>query len=202
MTASSGDTPNPLTQRKDALRRQLRRLRKAVAPRQARRAATSAARRLCSHPRLRRARHIAVYLSYRSELDTACLIETLLRQGKFLYVPRIKSGHRMHFVALAAGTPLRANRLGIREPTRSFRGKRAGQMDVIILPLLGFDDDGHRLGNGGGYYDRALAAQRPFRKPLRVGYGYALQRVPEIPVEPWDIRLHAVATERGVHPLR
>ncbi len=68
----------------------------------------------------------------------------------------------------------------------------------MVLPVLGFDAQGRRLGNGGGYYDRALAAPRAARRPLLLGYAYAVQEVPEIPAEPWDVKLDAVVTERGL----
>jgi len=73
---------------------------------------------------------------------------------------------------------------------------RASHMDVLLLPLLGFDSQGTRLGQGGGYYDRALSHCR-FR-PYRIGLGYAAQQVQTLPHEPWDQRLDAVITERGL----
>ena len=73
---------------------------------------------------------------------------------------------------------------------------------VVLLPLLGFDAAGRRLGNGGGYYDRALAGVRPGGRPLLLGYAYAAQELTEVPAEPWDVRLDAVVTERGLRRLR
>ena len=73
---------------------------------------------------------------------------------------------------------------------------RASAMDVVMLPLLGFDRLGTRLGQGGGYYDRVLSRCR-FR-PWRIGLGYVAQQVEALPREPWDQRLHAVLTERGL----
>ncbi len=200
MTTQAGDTPSYTpSQRKSALRRELRRKRNNVTLEDAREAALAAACHLAGSTWLRRAKHIAVYLNYGSELGTAPLIDVLLREGKTVYVPRIRSERRMCFVQLKGDTPLRLNMLGIQEPAGRLCSRRVKQFDVIVVPLLGFDSTGQRLGNGGGYYDRALAAPRPFRKPLLVGYGYELQRIAVIPSEPWDIRLNGMATEAGIY---
>ncbi|TXH03953.1 MAG: 5-formyltetrahydrofolate cyclo-ligase [Nevskiaceae bacterium] len=182
------------------MRRDLRRRRNAITPEDARKAALLAACHLAGSAWLRRAQHVAVYLDYGAELGTAPLIDALLRLGKHVYVPRIAvATRRMRFLRLTAETPLRTNAYGIAEPVGRPRERRARQMDVIVLPLLGFDGRGQRLGTGGGYYDRALAAPRPFRRPRLIGYGYALQQVDAVPAEPWDIRLDAAATESGLY---
>lgn len=200
MTTLAGGTPSfTPSQRKATLRRDLRKKRSSISPEDAREAALAAACHLVGSVWLRRAQHIAVYLNYGSELGTAPLIDVLLREGKNVYVPRIGTERRMRFVELKADTPLRLNMLDIKEPAGRLRSRRVKQFDVIVVPLLGFDSTGQRLGNGGGYYDRALAAPRPFRKPLLVGYGYEIQRTAAIPSEPWDIRLNAVATEVGLY---
>lgn len=183
---------------KVALRQQLRQSRAAMDARAALHAAEHAARQLAGTPWIRRARHVAVYLDHGSELPTSPLIEYLLGSGKKIYAPRIGADQRMRFLQLAEYTPLRLNRYGITEPAGSCPARRLRHMDVVILPLLGFDRRGTRLGSGGGYYDRALAFPRAFRKPLLIGYGYACQNIESIPREPWDIRLDAVATEQGI----
>ena len=200
MTTLAGGTPSYTpSQRKSALRRDLRRKRSQISSEDARQAALLAACHLVGSAWLRRAKDVAVYLNYGSELGTEPLIDTLLREGKNVYVPRIGAERRMRFVQLKADTPLRLNMLGINEPAGRLRTRRVKQFDVIVVPLLGFDSTGQRLGNGGGYYDRALAAPRPFRKPLLVGYGYEIQHAATIPSEPWDIHLNAVATEVGLY---
>ncbi|MGH8446644.1 MAG: 5-formyltetrahydrofolate cyclo-ligase, partial [Solimonas sp.] len=71
-------------------------------------------------------------------------------------------------------------------------------LDAILLPLLGFDAHGNRLGTGGGYYDRWLARPRVAQRPRYLGYAYALQQIERVPREPWDVRLDAVITENKV----
>lgn len=182
---------------KPELRKQLRKLRAAVSPRERRAAAVLAAAHFAALPVSRRARRVALYLEYASELGTRPLLDWLWTHGVETYVPRLRAG-AMHFVRMLPGTPLRAGAFGIPEPSgRLVRGSLR-RMDIILLPLTGFDARGHRLGTGGGYYDRALAAPRPARKPLLIGYAYALQQVQAVPVEAWDVRLDAVVTEQGV----
>ena len=100
----------------------------------------------------------------------------------------------MVFVALKRGVALRRNRFGIAEPVTS---QRAPQLDAIVLPLLGFDRSGQRLGQGGGYYDRALTQPRTCRRLLRLGYAYALQEIAAVPTGVHDARMDVVITERG-----
>lgn len=199
MTAQVGGTaPNSsiAVDDKSSLRRILRRQRAALAPRQRRekaeRCATHALRALSA----RKVRKVAAYLEYRSELSTQPLIRGLLDRGVRVYVPRLV-GASMRMIELRSNMRLRRNRHGIAEPCG--RGHaRPRQLDAILLPLTGFDLHGHRLGTGGGYYDRYLAGLSGLRKPWRLGYAYALQQCVALPADPWDVHLHAVCTERGL----
>lgn len=178
MTAQAGDTLITAA-RKQALRAELRRRRTALSlaykRRSARRVAAQARRLIVS----KHARHVAIYLTIGSELDTAPLRMTL-RHGRLrIYLPRL-CGARMAFV-----------------PRR-----HAKTMDIIFLPLLGFDAHGTRLGQGGGHYDRALAFRRCGRRPLRVGLAYAAQQVDTLPRDAHDVPLDAVITERGLWNFR
>lgn len=197
MTAPTGDTSSSKTQ----LRREFRRLRAALPPPQRRHAAQQAARRLARHPLFRRARHIALYLAHGSELDTTPLMQLCHEAGKSVYVPRIATGFRMRFEPLPPRAALRCNRLGIREPARRSAPRALRDMDLVILPLVAFDAQGHRLGAGGGYYDRALAS-RGGAGPCLVGYAYALQQAAQLPVDPWDRQLDAVVTEHAFLSFR
>ncbi|MDP3859287.1 MAG: 5-formyltetrahydrofolate cyclo-ligase [Stagnimonas sp.] len=186
----------PIPSAKAELRRRLRAQRRALSTRQRRQAARRLLRQFLRWREFRRARHVALYLSMASELDTSLLRHALARRGLRLYAPRIHRRLGLRFV------PLRPSRLprhaqGMRQPppgpARSLR-----QLDLLLLPLLGFDDQGQRLGQGGGYYDRALAGLKRARRPRRIGLAYACQQVERLPVEPHDRPLHAVLTERGL----
>ncbi len=96
------------------------------------------------------------------------------------------------------------NRFGIPEPDTRHGAHRARRqatwtLDVILLPLVGFDDDGQRIGMGGGFYDRTLAfTQRPGPRPRLIGLAHDCQRVTRLPVAPWDVPLDAIVSDRRI----
>lgn len=121
------------------------------------------------------------------------------RRGSRVYLPRIVNylTQRMEFVP-DHGARLRPNRFRIGEPAHSSRiGARA--LSVVLLPLVGFDSEGHRLGSGAGYYDRLLAFRRhTLGTPLLVGIAFECQRCPRLDPAPHDVPLDAVVTEAGI----
>jgi 5-formyltetrahydrofolate cyclo-ligase len=143
---------------------------------------------------------IAVYAALAFELDSAPLIALARSRGCRLFLPRIDRRRRsraMRFVEL--GGSLRENRLGIGEPA-GFTTIGARWLDLVFLPLVGFDRCGLRLGAGGGFYDRAFAfrqLRRVWHKPLLVGFGYAFQQVERLAAAPHDVLMDAVATDEG-----
>lgn len=205
VTASAGGTISsldlrPHTAAKSELRRTLRRLRCNLSRAVRGGCARQAARRLLRSRRLLQARHIAVYLSVGCELSTVPLIAALRRRRWTLWVPAVGREGRMWFVRLGSGRRLRRDRSGMPAPAHARVRRSARRLALIVMPVLGFDCAGHRLGSGRGYYDRALAGCAPGR-PWRLGYAYAAQEVAGIPADPWDITLDAVATERGMRQL-
>ena len=197
MTAQAGDTfPLSIAAQKSALRRVLRARRSRIPRADRRKAARRAARALLKRlpPRCR----IAIYLSVHSELSTQPLRSALLRAGHRVSVPVTLRDWQMRFLPFDARTAIRANGpLRLPEPVARRPMQRARHLDVILVPLLGFDASGGRLGNGGGYYDRALAHPRIGGRPQRIGYAYAAQAVDALPMDAFDVRLDAVVTERG-----
>lgn len=188
-----------------ALRRQLRACRRALAPQQQRQAARDLYRRLAQHPLFRRARHIALYLPNDGEIDPHLLCRAAWRRGKRVYLPLLAAWPRTHMVfqRIDADEPLRRNRFRIPEPRPCpARQRRPWALDLLLLPLVGFDAGGGRLGMGGGFYDRALAYRlrhRNWQKPVLLGLAHACQQVDRLPLESWDVPLHATVTDRGWH---
>jgi 5-formyltetrahydrofolate cyclo-ligase len=198
LTAQVGDTTSSLAARKRALRQQLRQRRAVIPPALRQRAARAAARHLARACRRWQVRHVALYLGIAEEIDTRPLIGAIAAlPGMRLYAPRLGPDRQLRFTRLAP--PLLRNRYGIEEPAVL---RRPAHLDLIVLPLVGFDASGARLGMGGGYYDRLLARPRAYRRPLRVGLAFAAQEVRAVPAGPHDARLDAVVTERGLRRCR
>lgn len=195
MTAQAGDTPDSQRAR---LRRQARAARRELSPAEKRAASESAARSAIRLIRLRQARRVAAYIHHASELSTAPLLCAAAREDVSMHLPVIASDGRMLFRHWLGG-PLRAGAYGIPRPADGpavFRGA----LDIVFLPLVGFDAFGTRLGAGGGYYDRWLAGRRG-RRPLLCGYAFGVQEFPELPRAAWDVPIDAVITERGFRRL-
>lgn len=188
-----------------ATRRKLRELRKALAPGQredAERAITAALRRMRI---IRRGASVAVYLAMPGEVRLSAAMDVARRSGCDLFVPRVTSRRRgtMVFVPLHPDAELRRNAYGIAEPVSTARHRlKPLTLDVILVPVVGFDRDGNRLGMGAGYYDRALRhlreRERRWRRPRLVGLAFACQEVERIVPSPWDVPLDVVVTEREV----
>jgi len=139
---------------------------------------------------------VAVYRAIGSELDVDALSRALIEAGRELCLPVvIERDAPMVFRRWSPGEPLELDEAGVPAP---FPLAAVVEPDLILTPLLAFDDRGGRLGQGGGYYDRTFAA-RP--GVARIGFAYAGQRVDHLPVEPHDIRLHGVLTETGYRPF-
>jgi len=144
---------------------------------------------------------IALYAALPWELDAAPLVALAASRGCRIYLPCIDRRHtsrRMRFVQMCG--PWRHNRLGIAEPAA---GATLGArwLDLVFLPLVGFDRQGVRLGTGGGYYDRAFAFRmwrRAWHAPRLVGLAYAFQELDSIAAAAHDVRMDAVVTEQGI----
>jgi 5-formyltetrahydrofolate cyclo-ligase len=144
---------------------------------------------------------IALYAALPWELDTAPLIALAESRGCRIYLPRIdrrRAARGMRFVPMSGRR--RRNRLGIEEPEGAAT-LGARWLDVVFLPLVGFDGRGVRLGTGGGYYDRAFAFRHwrsVWHAPRLVGLAYAFQQLESITPATHDVRMDAVVTEEGI----
>ena len=186
-----------------ALRRKLRQTRRQLSPAQQRHAARRLYRQLSPHPLFRRARHIALYLPNDGEIDPRLLLRAAQRRGKATYLPVLNPWPRtrMVFQRIEPGERLRRNRFGIFEPViRTARQRRVWALDLLLMPLVGFDGNGGRLGMGGGFYDRSLAyraRRKKSHKPTLLGLAHECQRVDRLPLESWDVPLLGTVTDRG-----
>jgi len=191
-----------------ALRRQLRQARRNLSPTEQRLAARALYRQLAQHPLFRRARSIALYLPNDGEIDPGLLLQEAWRRGKSVYIPRLARWPSTHmlFQRISPGETLKPNRFRIAEPTANRARQRSCRtLDLIFLPLVGFDEFGGRLGMGGGFYDRSLASllrRKDWRTPLLIGLAHECQKVDRLAVSRLDVPLAACVTDRRWYRAR
>ncbi|MFT4182819.1 MAG: 5-formyltetrahydrofolate cyclo-ligase [Rhizobium sp.] len=140
---------------------------------------------------------VSGFLPIRSEVDIRPLMARLRERGARLCVPVILDKLTIVFRELVPGAPLLSSGFGTAGP-----GPEAAVLDpsVMLVPLSAFDNTGHRIGYGAGYYDRAI--DRLHKKglyPRLIGIAFDCQEVPSVPAEPHDVRLDAILTESGLN---
>ena len=148
-------------------------------------------------PAIAEARRVAAYRAVRGEVPLDELLDGE-RRGVFT-LPRAV-GVDLEFVAWREGQSFAPGSFGIPEPAGGDVVALADH-DAVLVPLTAFDKRCNRLGQGGGFYDRALAALPSgpgTSRPVTIGVAHWFQRVDEIPVDPWDVPLDAIATDRDI----
>jgi 5-formyltetrahydrofolate cyclo-ligase len=189
------DTP-ALKQDRSGIRREMRRLRRSLAPELRASAERAICRRIQNLGAYKQARSIAVFLAFDGEPSLARFIEAAARQGKRVYAPVLLK-HSMFFAPIAGAARMSRNLFGIEEPAVGGLID-ARSLDLVLTPLVAFDRRGVRLGVGRGYYDRAfrfLRHRRRWARPKLLGVAYSFQLVDEIEMQPWDIPLWGAVTE-------
>lgn len=178
------------------IRQTIRQRRRALTDAEQHLFAEQAALRTLAYPQVKEANSVAVFLSFDGELDTRPLIQTLWQAGKAVYLPVLHpfSKGSLLFLRYDQNSHLVINRLKILEPKLDVRHIiPLDNLDVLITPLVAFDEQGQRLGMGGGFYDRTLQNWRQHGL-WPVGLAHDCQLVHALPAEEWDIPLPAVIT--------
>ncbi len=160
-----------------------------------------AAKAVAALPAFKAGNRVALYLPFDRETDTAALIASARRRGVRLFVPVIvdRRRGRIRFFPLDAAT--RRGVFGIAVPKSLGRPVSPRWLNLIVVPLVGVDSRGRRLGMGGGFYDRALEFRRGRRHwtgPHLVGLAFDCQTTGSGFAEPWDVSLDSLATESGL----
>lgn len=184
----------------DPIRRRLRAARAALGSRDRHDAARAVGRILARLPEVRRARTIAFYVAIRGEVDCGPAMAVAWRRRQQVYLPVVRGKH-LGFARHDPGWRLGRGRFGIPVPVSGrTTTRRARALDVVVAPVVAFDARGHRLGTGGGWYDRTLAFRRRrphLRRPFFIGVAYTFQQVDRLVVHDQDIALDAIVTPRG-----
>lgn len=157
------------------------------------------AQTLFTLPVYQKASTVFCYCSTELELQTDEILRAILAEGKTLCVPRCEGPGQMTARRVCTLDALRAGRFGIREPDDTAQMIAPETIDLCIVPCLGADTEGYRLGYGGGYYDRFLA--RAEMHTIVLCAARYLQSQP-LPREKTDIPCHYILTERQVHKAR
>ena len=190
---------------KSFLRKEMRNKRNILGPARQSAASTELLDQLLSIISFNSARIIAMYLVNDGEIDPARVMQWCWENAKIPTVPVVqRDSDILVFAEVTPQTRFRENRFGIREPViTETRVVTARQLDLVLLPLVAFDRTGNRLGMGGGFYDRTFEflANTDTTRPELIGIAHEIQKVKRINVEPWDIPLSTVVTDKQIYSL-
>lgn len=188
-------------QQRKQLRRVLREKRRNLGRSQQLCAEQQLARQIRRHPVFLRSKRIACYMADDGEISTASILRVAQKMGKHCYLPILHplKENRLWFGRLRRGDVLTINYFGLEEPPAERATLKPWAIDLVLMPLVGFDRNGSRLGMGGGFYDRTFAFNktgcRPHR-PVLMGVAHSCQEIESLSVEPWDVQLDYIATEK------
>jgi 5-formyltetrahydrofolate cyclo-ligase len=188
---------------KSRLRKELRRNRRSLKPAEHARRSRLAATFVARLPAFRSGARVAVYLPFDHEADPVSIAAAARRRGIRLYVPVVVdlAHRRLRFYPLTGKTRRGTFGISIPHAIADRHAMSPRWFDLIVVPLVGVDAAGRRLGMGGGFYDRALGFRRHRRHwfgPRLVGFAFDCQRAESVFAEGFDVRLDALATESGV----
>jgi len=185
-----------------ALRSHLISKRDALSPDQVRSFSAAINTRLWRLPALSRSKNIACYFTVRGEVDCDPIIAEAWQRRRRLFLP-VLADKGLMFARFQAESQLRRNHFGIPEPVyKRCELLRPMDLDVVVCPLVAFDENNNRLGMGAGYYDKSfrfLVHGRNWLHPRLIGAAYEFQKVPQIRAQSWDVPLQNVVTEKQVY---
>ncbi len=184
---------------KSSIRREVLGQRDAMSQDERRRKSEQIAAKLALQPEYRDARAVLFYVNFRSEVNTRGLIESAIAGGKRVIVPKVdRKAHELRLFEISdPGRDLESGYMGIYEPVEGLsKPANATEIDLVILPGVGFDEGGRRLGYGGGYYDRLITRLRPDARLVALAFDIQLRD--RIPCEEHDKPVGRIITETRV----
>lgn len=185
---------------KSHLRAVLRKKRSEVDPELRLVAAHKASNLLLASTLFQKCQHIACYWSFQDEFDTRPLMEMIWLAKKHCYLPVLREDKSLAFYHYEKNDALVTNQYGIPEPVTADKSAfPVDRLEIVLVPMIGFDLKGNRLGTGGGYYDRTFAfllEQSKPHSPCLIGLSYQCQAVDVLPTDTWDVPLDGILTEK------
>lgn len=180
------------------LRKELRNQRRNLTNNWQQSAATTIATKISALEIFQHSQKIAFYLATEGEINLERLIKISWLQKKSCFLPLLSEKNNLIFAKYTATTELHKNKYNILEPVITNAAITIPQeLDLIIVPLVGFNREGYRFGRGAGFYDRTFAYKinNPQAKPFLLGVAYAFQQV-EFLHNSWDVRMEQIVTEK------
>ena len=193
-----------LDSNKDTLRRLIRNKREELTQQNQQQASEVIVENVYQSPSFKNAQKIAFYHAVQGEADPRKLIQLnkMNNNNKTFYLPILSQNNQqdLRFAPITESSKYKRNKFSIPEPICDPNDLVSGDtLDLVIMPLLGFDKHGNRLGMGGGFYDRTFSFKQSAKsKPVLIGFAYNFQEVESLKAETWDIPLDFIATESGV----
>ena len=140
------------------------------------------------------ANNLGGYYTYNYEIDDLEILELLEKKGFKISLPIIKKNNQMDFFRLSNNDPLKINKFGIPEPisTKKFNP------DILLIPLVGYDNNLNRLGYGGGFYDRYIEKIEKIKEVIKIGLAFSCQKIKNIPLSKYDKKLDFIITEKEI----
>ena len=139
-------------------------------------------------------KNIGGYYPSNFEVDDLEILELLEKEKCKISLPIIKKNNQMDFFKWSKDDPLKINRYGIPEPVAS----KIFYPDILLVPLVAYDNDLNRLGYGGGYYDRYIEKIEKTKKVIKIGLAFSYQKLKKVPVNIHDKKLNFIITEKDI----
>ena len=156
--------------------------------------------RLCGHLQKFLLDHVSpgqTILAYQPHRQEPDLLRLFAQDNYQWGLPRCLPDRQLAWHLWRRGEPLVNNAYGLAEPLATANSINIAETAALLIPMVGFDLEGYRLGYGGGYFDRLLASPE-WQRVLTIGVAFDLALVPKIPIDPWDLPLQKIFTESGM----
>jgi len=139
-------------------------------------------------------KNLGGYYPTNYEIDDLNILEFFERKNYNILLPIVKKNNQMEFFKWTKNDPLKINKYGIPEPVSS----KLYFPDILLVPLVGYDNDLNRLGYGGGFYDRYIKKIEKIKKIIKIGLAFSYQKIKKIPVNKYDKKLDFIITEKEI----
>ena len=187
------------------LRQEIRQKRKSLNPHAQRQATERVSNKILNSKLFHRCQHLACFLAADGEIDLTLIIDQAIKENKCCYLPMIRKDDidALLFYRYLPGDELVQTKLGVYEPGDQREAIAAEDLDVVLTPLVAFDQQANRMGMGKGYYDRTFAFKNSPHtkadKPFLLGIAHECQRVESLETAWWDVPLDAIVTPENLY---